>query len=180
MGSICFRIDSNDGHFWWRKCTGVVYKNRINHRNHQYVRRNGSVDNSYHILVKKLYMASVGNIFYMCSIYMLPHACGQGLAYSEDSDAHLIKIWFSSKQITFSFRITAALLLRRHSSFQYAKHFQENCALLDITQRRVLILYWRFGITYRSHLQGSRSPSKQNRADRLSRNVRNGLPFDAA
>jgi hypothetical protein len=27
----------------------------------------------------------------------------------------------------------------------------------DITQRRVVILYRRFGITYRSHLQGSRS-----------------------
>jgi hypothetical protein len=28
----------------------------------------------------------------------------------------------------------------------------------DITQRRVIILYRRFGTTYRSHLQGSRSP----------------------
>jgi hypothetical protein len=28
----------------------------------------------------------------------------------------------------------------------------------DITQRRVVILYQRFGTTYRSHLQGSRSP----------------------
>ena len=32
----------------------------------------------------------------------------------------------------------------------------------DITQRRVVILYWRFGTTYRSHLEGSRSPGSQN------------------
>jgi hypothetical protein len=30
--------------------------------------------------------------------------------------------------------------------------------LCDITERRVVILYRRFGTTYRSHLQGSRSP----------------------
>jgi hypothetical protein len=29
-----------------------------------------------------------------------------------------------------------------------------------VTQRRVVILYWRFGTTYLSHLQGSRSPMK--------------------
>jgi hypothetical protein len=31
--------------------------------------------------------------------------------------------------------------------------------ILDITQRRVLILYRRFGTTYPSYLQGSRSPT---------------------
>jgi hypothetical protein len=31
----------------------------------------------------------------------------------------------------------------------------------ESTQRRLVILYWRFGTTYRSHLQGSRSPGWQ-------------------
>jgi hypothetical protein len=34
--------------------------------------------------------------------------------------------------------------------------------LWDITQRRMVILYQRFGTTYRSHLQGSRSPRRRN------------------
>ena len=32
----------------------------------------------------------------------------------------------------------------------------ENCAVLGVTQRVVVISYRRFGTTYRSHLQGSR------------------------
>jgi hypothetical protein len=53
--------------------------------------------------------------------------------------------------------------------------------LWDITQRRLLILYWRFGTTYRSHFQGSRSPRRlEYGTDRLSRNVGEGLPLGAA
>jgi hypothetical protein len=47
-----------------------------------------------------------------------------------------------------------------------------------ITQSRVVILYQRFRTTYRSHLQGSRSPRRGT--DTLSRNVDKGLPLNAA
>ena len=76
----------------------------------------------------------------------------------------------------------------------------------DITQRQVVILYRRFGTTYRPHIPGSRSPvilyrrcGKTYRShlsmgqeilgfidpckdgtDRLSRNIGKGLPLDAA
>jgi hypothetical protein len=56
-----------------------------------------------------------------------------------------------------------------------------------ITQRRVVILYWRFGTTYRSHLQGPKSPRRVyvdfltlDMTDTLSRNVGIGLSLDAA
>jgi hypothetical protein len=55
-----------------------------------------------------------------------------------------------------------------------------------VTQRRVVILYRRLGTTYRSHLQGSRSPRRvgfltiEDGTDTLSRNVGKGLPLDAA
>jgi hypothetical protein len=55
-----------------------------------------------------------------------------------------------------------------------------------ITQRRVIILYRCFGITYRSHPQGSRGPrrvdflSLEDGTDTLSRNVGKRLPLDAA
>ena len=42
----------------------------------------------------------------------------------------------------------------------------------DVTQRIVVIPYRRFGKTYRSHLQGSRNPSR-----RLPRNLVNELPL---
>jgi hypothetical protein len=58
---------------------------------------------------------------------------------------------------------------------------------LGVTQRRVVILYRRFGITYQFHLQGSRSSKKfknfltlEDRTGTLSRNVDKGLPLDAA
>jgi hypothetical protein len=55
----------------------------------------------------------------------------------------------------------------------------------DITQGRVVIVYRRFGATYRSHLQGSRSPRRklltlEDRTDTLSRNVGKGLLLDVA
>jgi hypothetical protein len=38
----------------------------------------------------------------------------------------------------------------------------DECALFrDITQRRVAVLYRRFGTTYQSHLKGSRSPRRK-------------------
>jgi hypothetical protein len=56
-----------------------------------------------------------------------------------------------------------------------------------ITQRRVVILYWRFGTTYRSRTEGSRIPRQkfffltvENGTDTLSRNVGKALPLDAA
>jgi hypothetical protein len=61
-----------------------------------------------------------------------------------------------------------------------------------ITQRRVVIVYRRFGTTYRSHLQRSRSPSLglldrvldfltvEDGTDKLSRNVGQVLTLDAA
>jgi hypothetical protein len=58
-----------------------------------------------------------------------------------------------------------------------------------VTQRRVVILYRRFGTTYQSHLQGSRSQRRklvlefltlENGTDTLSRNVGKGLPLDVA
>jgi hypothetical protein len=47
----------------------------------------------------------------------------------------------------------------------------------DITRRRVVIIYQRFGTTYRSHLHGSRVRVGTNT---LSRNVGKQLPHDAA
>jgi hypothetical protein len=65
-----------------------------------------------------------------------------------------------------------------------------NTALFSgITQRRVVIIYRRFGTTYPSHLQGSRSPRRipfldfltpQDGTDRLFQNVYKGLRLDAA
>jgi hypothetical protein len=54
-----------------------------------------------------------------------------------------------------------------------------------ITQRRVVILYQHFGTTYRSHLQGSRSPfldflTLEDGTHTLSQNVGKGLPLNAA
>jgi hypothetical protein len=47
---------------------------------------------------------------------------------------------------------------RRKERNDAIKEIQKRSALFrDITQRRVVILYLRFGTTYRSHLQGSRS-----------------------
>ena len=50
----------------------------------------------------------------------------------------------------------------------------------NITQRRVVTLYRRFRTTYRSHIQGSKSPLKtlDDGADILSRNVGKGLPLE--
>jgi hypothetical protein len=42
----------------------------------------------------------------------------------------------------------------------FRRDVDEICALMDITQRRMVILYRRFGTTYRSHLQGSKSPRR--------------------
>jgi hypothetical protein len=54
---------------------------------------------------------------------------------------------------------------------------------LDITQRRAVILYRRFGTTYRSHLNGQGVQdflTLEDGTDRLSRNVGKGLPLDDA
>jgi hypothetical protein len=75
------------------------------------------------------------------------------------------------------------------------KGFQASAAMLirsallwDITQRRVVIVYRRFGTAYRSHLQGSRSQNQEvvlkflileYGSDTLSRNVSKGLPLGA-
>jgi hypothetical protein len=48
-----------------------------------------------------------------------------------------------------------------------------------ITQRQVIILYRRFGTTYRSHIQGSNFLTLEDGTDTLSRNVGKGLPLDA-
>jgi hypothetical protein len=48
-----------------------------------------------------------------------------------------------------------------------AAMFMRSAFFWGITQRRVVILYRRFGTTYRSHFEGSRSPRW---TDRLSRN----------
>jgi hypothetical protein len=60
----------------------------------------------------------------------------------------------------------------------------------DITQRRVVILYRRFGTTYRSNLKGSSYHevmksfldflTREDGTDMLSRNVGKQLPHDAA
>jgi hypothetical protein len=56
-----------------------------------------------------------------------------------------------------------------------------------ITQRRVVILYWRFGTAYQSHLQGSRSPRifldflmLEDGTNMLSQNIGKGSPLDTA
>jgi len=52
-----------------------------------------------------------------------------------------------------------------------------------ITQRTVVIPYWRFGTTYRCHLQGSRNMdfmTLEDGTDRLSRNFGKELPLHAA
>ena len=51
--------------------------------------------------------------------------------------------------------------------------------LLGFTQRRVIILYRRFGTTYHSHLQGPRSLRLEDGTDSLSRNVGTELPLYA-
>jgi hypothetical protein len=73
------------------------------------------------------------------------------------------------------------------SLLQASAAMQMRSALFwDITQRRVVILYRRFGTTYRSHFQGSRSLISfllgilAPWTDTLSRNVGKWLPFDAA
>jgi hypothetical protein len=60
--------------------------------------------------------------------------------------------------------------------------FMRSANFWGITQRRVVILYWRFGTNYRFHIQGSRSQREVLKMgpDRLSRNVGNGLLLDAA
>jgi hypothetical protein len=72
---------------------------------------------------------------------------------------------------------------------QFQPLFKASAAMLmrsalfwDITRRRVVIVYRRFGTTYRSHLQGSGSPILilENGTDTLSRNVGKQLPRDAA
>jgi hypothetical protein len=58
----------------------------------------------------------------------------------------------------------------------------------DITERQVVIVYRRFGKTYRSHLQGLGSPNLffldffivEDGTDMLSRNVGKQLQLDAA
>jgi hypothetical protein len=49
----------------------------------------------------------------------------------------------------------------------------------DITQRQVVIIYRRFGTTYRSHLQGHFLTLEYGTYT-LSRNVGKGLPLDPA
>ena len=52
-----------------------------------------------------------------------------------------------------------------------SKFYTEICALLVYTQRQVVIFYRRFGTTYRSHLQGWRSPRRLLRPWRWDRYV---------
>jgi hypothetical protein len=52
------------------------------------------------------------------------------------------------------------VILYRRFGTTYWSHLQgSKSPSLDLSQRRMVILYRRFGITYRSHFQGSRSPS---------------------
>jgi hypothetical protein len=49
-----------------------------------------------------------------------------------------------------------------HAWFQASAAMQMRSALFwDITQRWVVVVYWRFGTTCRSHLQGSRGPRRK-------------------
>jgi hypothetical protein len=63
------------------------------------------------------------------------------------------EVWFHSRQWqnVFWFRASAAMLMR-------------SALFWDITRRRVVIVYRRFGTTYRSHLQGSGIPLATLRA----------------
>jgi hypothetical protein len=67
--------------------------------------------------------------------------------------------------------------------------FQASAAMLttselfwDITQRRMVIIYRRFGITYRSYLEGFFLDflTLEDGTDMLYRNVGKELPLDAA
>ena len=50
----------------------------------------------------------------------------------------------------------------------------------DITRRRVVIVYRRFGTAYKFHFQGSRVLNLEDGTDTLSRNVGKQLRHDAA
>jgi hypothetical protein len=73
-----------------------------------------------------------------------------------------------SQNFQYLLRVSRKKSLLMISGFR--RDVDEICALLDITQRRVVTLHLGFGTTHRSHFQGSR----------LSRNVVKGLPLDAA
>jgi hypothetical protein len=76
---------------------------------------------------------------------------------------------------------------------EFGRDVDQTCAFLGCYAASSGNLYRRFRTTYRPHIQGSRSPMKQDRkpasldfltladgTDTLSRNVSKGLPFDAA
>jgi hypothetical protein len=87
---------------------------------------------------------------------------------------NLPNLWRSKLSGYMWLRASAAMLMR-------------SALFCGITQRRVVILYRRFGTTYRSHLQASRSPRRaesrlftlEDGTDTLCRNVGIGLPLDA-
>jgi hypothetical protein len=63
----------------------------------------------------------------------------------------------------FGYCLTSLQRDRNKPWFQTsAAMFMRSALFWGVTQRRVVILYLRFGATYRSHLQGSRSPMKQS------------------
>jgi hypothetical protein len=76
----------------------------------------------------------------------------------------------------------------QHDVQASAAMFMKSAACWDITQRRVVDIYRRFGTSYQSHLQGSRSPRRKNLdfltledgTGTLCRNVGKQLPNDAA
>ena len=70
---------------------------------------------------------------------------------------------YSSRCVTYTNR--QIIYVKPNTWFQASAAMLLRSALFwDITQRRVIILYRRFGTTYRSHLKGSRSPKwKENK-----------------
>jgi hypothetical protein len=61
----------------------------------------------------------------------------------------------------------------------FRRELDENCALLVITQRILVIPYRRFGTTYWSHLQGSRKTgflTFEDGTEKFYRNVVKELP----
>jgi hypothetical protein len=75
--------------------------------------------------------------------------------------------------------------------YHRVQHLSRYALFWGITQRRMVILYRRFGTAYPSHLQDSRSLRSffvcfvgfltlEDGTDELSRNVGKRLPFDAA
>jgi hypothetical protein len=108
---------------------------------------------------------------------------------------------YSSQNFIFISKVTELLIWNATTSLnkghrqgqqQEESSFLRSALFWGITQHRVVILYRRFGTTYWSHLQGSRSPRRvysllfcdfltlEDGTNTSSRNVSKGLPLDAA